>query len=141
MAEMPLNSEDQRIRFEEFDLQVESGGRCSAKVVLAWNDDDEFVGTADGLDSQTGQLRCAANATSRALEKAFGEGLSLSVLGVKAIKAFDAVLVVVSLTSHSGGQDQRLVGSCMIDGALARGAALAVLSATNRLLANAISSR
>lgn len=140
MADLPLNSEDQRIRFEEFDLQVETRGRCSARVVLAWKDGDELVGTSNGVDSPTGHLRCAANATSRALEKAFGEGLSLNVLGVKAIKAFDAVLVVVSLTSHSGGQDQRLVGSCMVEGSLARGSALAVLNATNRLLANVISS-
>lgn len=140
MTETQLNSNDQRIRFEEFDLQVESSGRCSAKVVLAWKDGDELVGTSDGVDSPAGQLRCAANAASRALEKAFGEGLSLNVLGVKAIKAFDAILVVVSLTSHSAGLDQRLVGSCMVDETLARGAALAVLNATNRLLANVISS-
>ncbi len=130
-----------RIRFEDFTLDQQPGSRCAVQVVLGWKPGDGFSGKSDGVDSPTGQLRCAANATARALEQAFGEEVQLSVLGVKAIKAFDAVLVVVSLTSHSRGQDQRLVGSCMVEDELARGAALAVLNATNRLLGNLIALR
>lgn len=130
-----------RIRFEDFTLDQQPGSRCAVQVVLGWKPGDGFSGKSDGVDSPTGQLRCAANATARALEQAFGEEVQLSVLGVKAIKAFDAVLVVVSLTSHSRGQDQRLVGSCMVEDDLARGAALAVLNATNRLLGNLIALR
>ena len=136
-----VNASGDRIQFEDFTLDQQPGSRCAVKVVLGWKPGDDFTGESDGVDSPTGQLRCAANATARALERAFGEDVQLSVLGVKAIKAFDAVLVVVSLTSHARGQDRRLVGSCMVEDEIARGAALAVLNATNRLLGNVIASR
>jgi hypothetical protein len=42
--------------------------------------------------------------------------------------------VIVSLSSRVDERSERLVGSCLIGDDSARGAALAVLKATNRLL-------
>lgn len=125
---------DTRIRFEDFELQHLPDNRCSARVVLAWEPGDEFVGTAEGEDSTQGQLRTGAEATARALEIAADGHIGLKVLGVKAVETFDTVLVIVSLSSRVDQRTERLVGSCLIKELAARGAALAVLSATNRLL-------
>ena len=64
--------------------------------------------------------------------------MQFQLLGVKAVKAFDSSVVIVSLSSTEDGPATRLVGSCLVDDDLPKGAARAVLSATNRLLGNTI---
>lgn len=132
--ERAVNVSEVRVRFEDFVLQQLPENRCSVRVVLSWHPGDEFVGTAEGEDSPQGQLRSGAEATARALEAAAHGRIGLTVLGVKAIETLSTVLVIVSLSSHVDHQAERLVGSCLIKERAARGAALAVLSATNRLL-------
>ena len=128
-----------RIKFRDFELTLLPDGTCSSVVELAWGDKDTYIGRAKGVNSSTGILRCSAEAAANALEQASPEELRLELLGVKSVKAFDSVLVVVSLSSAVAGADrQRLVGSTISQGQPARGAALAVLSATNRLLGNII---
>ncbi len=122
--------------FEDMELQRLPGSRCSGRVVLSWEDGESIAGTAEGVDSQTGVLRCAAEATARALELAVGETISLQLLGVRTIKAFDAILVVVSLQSRVSDHEQRVVGTAVIDSQPSRAAVNAVLRATNRLLGN-----
>jgi len=58
------------------------------------------------------------------------------VLGVKAVRAFDATVVIVSLSAKTDASASRLVGSYLTENDPPRGAALAVLNATNRLLGN-----
>jgi len=123
-----------RIRFKDFVLQQLSDSQCSARVVLTWHSGEEFVGTAEGENSPHGQLRSAAEATARALEAATHGQVELTVLAVKALTTLETVLVVVSLSSRIDQRSERLVGSCLIKEQPARGAVLAVLDATNRLL-------
>ena len=59
---------------------------------------------------------------------------SLELIGARAVRAFDAHVVIVALSVNADGRTRRLVGSFLADKDLARGAAIAVLSATNRLL-------
>ena len=109
-------------------------------MVLEWDPTEQFVGTAEELGSQAGELRCAAQAAVEAIERAVGaEGVNFELLGVKAVRAFDATVVIVSLTSRQQARASRLVGSFITDDFSSRGAALAVLNATNRLLGNIFS--
>jgi predicted RNase H-like nuclease (RuvC/YqgF family) len=63
--------------------------------------------------------------------------VSFELLGVKAVRAFDATVVIVSLATHGGeSSDQRVVGSVLTEVDPGRAAALAVLNATNRILGN-----
>lgn len=125
----------QRIRLAGFDLTSPGEGRKAARVVLTWSDDAEYEGVAEGDDAPHGQLRAAAEATARALVEACQERFTLEVLAVKAIEAFDTIIVVVSLSSRIDTLAERLVGACLIRGREpARGAVLAVLDATNRLI-------
>src|SRR5438876_423101 len=77
-----------------------SGGRCRAKVVLTWSDGRQFTGESDGVISQAGELRCCAEATVRALERVVQPKMGFELLGVKAVRAFDAIVVIVSLSAR-----------------------------------------
>jgi hypothetical protein len=130
------NPLSERLRFAEFVLDRLPNGRCRAKVGLTWRDSEVFTGDSDGLASQAGELRCAAQACVNALGQAVQGGLVFELLGVKAVRAFDATVVIVSLATNGEGSDQRIVGSVLTEVDPARAAALAVLNATNRILGN-----
>jgi len=125
-----------RIKFKDFVLQELPNTQCSARVVLARHSGEEFVGQAEDENSPHGQLRSAAHAAARALEAATHGQVALTVLSVKALKKLETILVVVSLSSHLDHRSERLVGSVLTRESPARAAALAVLSATNRLLSS-----
>ena len=131
----------ERLRFQDFTFQRLPNGRCRAKVVLSWTDGREFVGESDGVTSQAGELRCSAVAAVQALEKAVEPRLDFELLGVKAVRAFDATVVIVSLSARADSAASRLVGSYLTETDPPRGAALAVLNATNRLLGNYLVTR
>jgi hypothetical protein len=135
---MNMRAAQERLRLLEFSFEKLPDARCRAKVVLERTAGDTYEGVADGMASQAGELRCAAEATARALQEVAGDRLQFELLGVKAVKAFDASVIIVSLSSREDGPATRLVGSCLVDDDLPKGAALAVLNATNRLLGNTI---
>ena len=127
----------ERLRFAEFTLDRLPNGRCRARVGLTWRDSEQFTGEGEGLASQAGELRCSAQACVIALGQAVKDGgLSFELLGVKAVRAFDATVVIVSLAVQGDGPGTRVVGSYLTEADTPRGAALAVLNATNRILGN-----
>lgn len=130
------------IRFKEFKLGELPDNRCQARVVLAWPDGEEFLGTAQAEDTETGQLWCAAKAATRALEESVDHQIALEVLGVRTIMESDTK-IIVALVSYCllRGMRQKLVGSCISHRQPSRSAALAVLKATNRLMGNVILTR
>lgn len=126
----------ERVRFSDFDFRRLTSGGCQARVVLEWQPGEQFVGMAEGIGSPTGSLRCAAEAAVQALERAIEKRITFELLGVKALRAFDSTVVIVSLVTHRDGDTRRIVGSFLTEDGRERGAALAVLNATNRLLGN-----
>jgi hypothetical protein len=131
----PQTRFNDRLKFAEFTLDRLASGRCRARVVLTWQDTSEFDGESEGLASQAGELRCAAEACVIALTKAVRGEIKFELLGVKAVRAFDASVVIVSLAVPEERETHRLVG-CYLTGDAdpTKGAALAVLNATNRIL-------
>src|SRR5690349_12008124 len=83
-----------------------------------------------------GRQRGAAQACVDARTQAVHGDMSFELLGVKAVRAFDATVVIVSLAVQGEGSGHRVVGSYLTENDAARGAALAVLNATNRILGN-----
>ena len=131
----------ERLKFREFTFQRLQSGRCRAKVVLSWADGRQFTGLSEGVASQAGELRCSATAAVQALVQAVEPRVELELLGVKAVRAFDATVVIVSMSARAQSAASRLVGSCLTETDPPRGAALAVLNATNRLLGNFLVTR
>ncbi len=130
----------ERLKFSDFDFATLPDGRCRARVELHLGDQAQFEGTSEGLASPTGELRCAAQAAVLALEQAVEGKVELELLGVKSVRAFDSTVVIVSLACQQE-ESHRVVGSCLAEGQLPRGAALAVLNATNRMLGNLVFTR
>ena len=125
---------EERIRFQGFGLSRLPTGECEASVTLAWGSQEPFRGTARSTDADSGDLHCSAQACLNALAAVTRE-TAFELLGVKAVQAFDATVVIVSVASPGQLDGPRLVGSYLAGSDLPRGAALAVLNATNRLLA------
>lgn len=123
-----------RLRFTDFRMSRLVSGQCEARVSLTWPGKEPFVGEAGGLASQSGELRCAAEACLAAIGRAIPDA-GLELVGVKAVRAFDATVVIASLATQGRMDGPRVVGSCLVQDDAPRGAALAVLNATNRVLA------
>lgn len=131
----------ERLRLVEFEFDRLPSGQCRSRVLLEWEPQEQFEGTAEGLGSPAGGLRCAAEAAVAALQQAVGTRIRFELLGVKAVKAFDATVVIVSLSCHTATPPSRVVGSCLANEDVHRGAVLAVLNATNRLMGNIVHMR
>ena len=133
-----IQSIPDRIGFRDFRLEHLSDNRCGAVVLLAWPEGDGFIGAAQGDHTETGRLRCAAEATARALEQSVNDQIALDVQEVQtmdvereqAMNERDINIVVVLVSGRVLGEVRLLVGSCLIKDEPPRRAALAVLKAT-----------
>lgn len=135
----PANIRSERLRFGSFTFTRSPAGRCVVQVELEY-DGKRFVGKTEGQSSPIGDLRLGAEAAIEAIESFAQGGLGLELMGVKLIRAFDANVIIVSATQRSA-RGTRLVGCYLADRDAVRGAALAVLNATNRVLGNYITTR
>lgn len=122
-----------RVRFEGVE-RAEDAGRVTITVSLEWAG-EVHTGEASGERGPALELKTTARAAIRALESLSGEDLNLRTIGVKPIHAFDSDLMVASLY-RSAGSEQRLVGAVVVSDDPLAAAALAVLSAMNRILGN-----
>ena len=114
---------------------LEGHDRIRAQVTLAVPAGHTFVREADGTNTRQGHLQAGALACIRSAMAATGGRLTLTLRGVQTVPAFDGWAVLILLTARSDDGEYRLVGcSAPPGGDLVRGAGLAVLSASNRLL-------
>lgn len=133
-------SRRERVRFANFAFTRSPSGQCVADVELEY-EGQRVRGHCTGQSSPLGDLRIAADAALRALEEFTEHTLRFEILGVKLIRAFDANLVIVSVGQLGADVPVRLVGCFLAESDIRRGAAVAVLNATNRLLGNYIATR
>ncbi|GAC1480113.1 MAG: hypothetical protein NVS1B4_25140 [Gemmatimonadaceae bacterium] len=139
----PFNAESakrERLRFIDFRFSRTPSGRAHAEVELDWVGGVRVVGKADGQSSPMGDLRIGADAALRALELFSDKALQFELIGVKALRAFDANIIIVSIVVRQAGGTAKLLGCYLADDPL-RGAVIAVLNATNRVLGNFIATR
>lgn len=131
----------ERLRFVDFRFGRTPQGLCHAEVELEWMDGGRVVGKATGTSSELGDLRCAAEAAIDAIERFSDGALDLELLGVKALRAFDANIVIVAVEVKRGEGPRRLLGSYLAEQDSIRASVVAVLNATNRVLGNFIATR
>jgi len=108
---------------------------CRVEVELEDSAGNRTSGTAEGALAFSGELRIAAEAALRALERARPGLPRFDLLGVKTLRAFDANVVIVAVATQRLGVPTRLLGCVQSAGDLDRAAVLAVLDATNRVCA------
>src|SRR5215469_15892097 len=123
----------ERLRFAEFSFTRTPSGQCNSEVSLEW-DGEVFTGKALGQSSPLGDFRVAAEAALNALMTFSKGALHFELLGIKQMRAFDENLIIVSIAMRYEGKLTRLVGCYLVDEDTRRGAAIAVLNATNRVL-------
>ena len=135
-----LTARRERVKFADFSFTRTPSGHCSAEVTLEW-DNMMFSGRAVGQSSPLGDFRIAAEAALRALEDFAKGAMHFELLGIKHVRAFDSNLLIVSISLREDSQMTRLVGCYLAETDTSRGAAMAVLNATNRVLGNHILAR
>jgi hypothetical protein len=131
-AKSPRVSRELRVRFSRFEVIRSKSGQTTAEVTLEL-DGANHVGRATGPSSPLGDLRISAEACLQALI-AFAGPMGFELMAVKHIRAFDSNLAIVSITHQQDGQNFPLVGVYLAKDDVCRGAAIAVLNATNRIL-------
>jgi len=139
-AVIPMASRRERLRFADFSFTRTPSGQCSAEVSLEW-DNALYVGRSIGQSSPLGDFRVSAEAALRALEDFAKGAMHFELLGIKHVRAFDSNLLIVSVSQREDAHLTRLVGCYLAETDTRRGAAMAVLNATNRVLGNYIATR
>ena len=125
----------ERLSFEEFQLSRFPNGRCRATVRMGWTRDRSYSGESEGNQTLEGEVRAAAQAALAAADAATNGKIDLDLRGVKAMKVFDAWVVVVMVRAWSENGSLKLLGAYPCpDEDTPRGAVMAVLDATNRVL-------
>jgi hypothetical protein len=134
--EVAMRSErlDRRARFDRTERFESADRQVRIRVALEW-EGNAYYGDATGEAGHAIELRTAAAAALEALERLTGEELSVRLVGVKQVRAFDAELTVVSLY-RVGAPSHKLLGTVLTGADPHRAAALAVLNALNRHLGN-----
>ena len=131
----------ERLRFTNFKFNRTPNGQCAADVELEWLDGVRVVGRASGQSSSMGDLRVAAEAALRAIESFSGNALAFELVGIKSLRAFDANIVIVSVTLQRGEGPRKLLGCYLAERDAVRASVIAILNATNRVLGNFIATR
>ena len=135
LASAALATQRERVRFAEFDYEPYADGSCVASVVFEWEDGVRFRGRAEGTQTPQGTLRCGANAAIQAAARATDGAIELSLIGVKAVRAFDHWVIIVAVKGTAEDEDYKLIGAYATQSdQSARAAAMSVLDATNRIL-------
>lgn len=128
-----------RLRFDSLEHSTTPDGSGRVAVRLEWGG-EIFQGEVPCLQTQQGVLRAAAQSTlSATLSSTLSTavpGITLEVVGVKAVRAFDGWVVVTRINGEAGGEIYRLLGAapCEREEDLPGAAVKAVLNASNRVL-------
>lgn len=124
-----------RLRFLALDFAPAPDGKARVSVRMEWKG-REVQGEAVGIATREGDLRMGAYASLATIHEIAADVIEAELVGVKAVRAFDAWVVIASVRARAQGRDYRLLGAkaCDDEDELTRGAAIAVLDALNRVL-------
>lgn len=126
-----------RVRFADLEYDETPDGRCTVRVHLEWKG-RKIVGSASGTQIREGKILAAGRAAVQAVAEATDGRLSLSLLGIKAVRAFDGWAIIASVIARSPERSYKLLGAQTCDedegGGTVRAAVLTILDATNRIV-------
>jgi len=117
------------------DVDLTRAGWCHVRVRLEWVGGPAFTGEATGNATPEGRINAGALAALDALAAVSSNALELEIRGTKLVRAFDSLLVIAAVRARLEDRRFDLIGSAVTpEDALARGAVLSILDATNRLI-------
>jgi hypothetical protein len=121
-----------RLYFEDIEVRRSRTRGVTVRVTLR-SGEREFVGEAEGVESERLRLELAARATLQAIAHS-GEQRVLGLEGYRLIDAFDREFVFVGISTRQGRESRLLTGSAEVRETPETASVLAVLDATNRWL-------
>lgn len=108
---------------------------------MDWTRGRSYSGEAEGNQTLEGEVRAAAEAALQAAAGSTDGSLDFILRGAKALRVFDAWVVVVMVRARVDEKAIQLLGAYPCpDEDTPRGAVMAVLDATNRVLQGYLSS-
>lgn len=122
---------DQRVKFVSADAERQPGSRVCVSVEVAY-EDRSHVARAEGIGTETIEIRLASLATLEAIREVTGTP-PFRFVGVKLMHAFDADVILVALREPDG-EGTRYIGAVPVRSTHVAAAAAAVMDATNRIL-------
>jgi hypothetical protein len=130
------SSEGRRLLiFEDVEVRRSRTKGVLCRVTLQ-RDGAQYVGEAEGQETERSRMELAARATVQAIMQAVSASAAsdrtLSLEGAKRFDAFDREFVFVSVTARLGRELVVLTGSCEVKESPETSAVLSVLDATNR---------
>lgn len=134
-----VHSVRSRLRFDSLDHVTTPDGSGRVSVRLEWSG-EWFEGTVSCLQTQQGVIKAASQAALIAMlastASMSSQPITLEVVGVKAVRAFDGWVVVTRVNGRSGADGYRLLGAapCESEDDLPGAAVRAVLNASNRIV-------
>jgi hypothetical protein len=121
--------------FEDVEVRRSRSRGVLCRVTLS-RDGQEFIGEAEGQETERSRIELAARATLHAISSAMkgtpGGERSVSLEGAKLVDAFDRAFVFSSVSARLGREPVFLSGSCEVRESAETSAVLSVLDATNR---------
>ena len=109
--------------------RVKFGRKLSAKLQQA------YFGESEGDCSPSSGMRCAAEATVQALQRAYGTAPdTITFLDIKTVESFDRLAVIVAIAARHEEKTWRLLGFCEVSEDLRIDVARAVCNGLNRFL-------
>lgn len=123
-----------KVRFVKATLE-QAAGMARAEVELQRPDSQSYVGRAERPSQGMDILHAGAQAAAQAVQQAAeSDDASVQVRDLAVVNLWGEDIVVVSVSAHVKGVDWALFGVSHVKDDPASAAALAVLSATNRVL-------
>ena len=126
------NSPRRALYFEDIEIRRSRSRGVLVRVSLK-KGDEEFIGEAEGMESERIRVELAARATLAAIA-ASGESRGFALEGYRMLDAFEREFVFVGVTVRAGRETVLLTGSAEVRESAETASVLAVLDATNRWL-------
>ena len=121
----------ERVRFVAASAERQPGSRVLVSIEVGF-DDRSHVAEAEGIGTETIEIRMAAVATLEAIRE-LTDTPPFQLVGVKLLRAFDAEVILVALRDLES-EGTRYIGAVPVRTTHVAAAAAAVMDATNRVL-------
>lgn len=131
--------EPPRVRLVDVRVQRTPSGRQRVEVDLDAPDGRRVTGVHEDVLSANADVRIAAQAALAALHAALPAAPRFVVAGAKTVRAFDQTVTLVLIGIEGRAGPARLLGAAANEEHVPRAAVIAVLNATNRVRAPAVS--
>ncbi len=132
--QLSTNAAAQRLRL--LSCRLERGPVATSRVSVEFEgpaESQRIVCREEGTACPGGDLRLAALATLQAISKATGGALTFELIGVKPVRAFDTIVMMVAVFAQHRGDVTRIVGAAIVEDDQLVATARAALHAANRL--------